>query len=114
MVLGPVLAVIGLEEISPYAAAFGGAGREQPVEGGLLVGVGPPAQVRHADDILAFGNYALQEGVASVHHVVDGLGRDGAEPGYLARLSVNGVAAHHRRVVHPDHDLGWGDRGAAG
>jgi hypothetical protein len=98
----PVDTVVGLEEVRPGTAPFCGTGREHPVQGGLLVGIGAPAQVAHAHNVLALGHDSFQERVAGVHDVVYGLGADRAEAGYLAGLAINGIAAQQCRVVDPD------------
>jgi hypothetical protein len=98
----PVLTMVGLEEVRPRTAPFGCAGREHPVQGGLLVGIGTPAQVAHAHNVFALSHDGFQERVAGVHDVVYGLGADRTEAGHLAGLAIDGIAAQHCRVVDPD------------
>src|SRR5262249_7007592 len=73
--LRPVLAVVVLE-VGGAAAPFDRAGRVEPFERALLLGVGAPAQVGHAHDLLAVGGDGGEERIGGVDQVADDRGRD--------------------------------------
>jgi hypothetical protein len=97
MGLGPLDAVVGLQEAGPYPAAFGRAGGEEPVQGALLVGGGASAQVGHPGYALPLGEDGLQERVAALRDVPHHLYRHRAEAGHLAGLAVGRVATEERQ-----------------
>ncbi len=71
MGVGPVLAVVVLQE-RQAVAALGGAGWIEPLERALLMGVGTPAQMGDADDVFAFGDDGGEEWVFRIDQVADG------------------------------------------
>src|SRR5687767_460551 len=70
MCLRPIPAVVVLQE-REAVAALRGAGRVQPLERGLLVGVGTTPQMSDADNVLAFGDDGGEERVFGVEEVAD-------------------------------------------
>jgi hypothetical protein len=102
--LGPRRSVVSFEA-GGVRAAFGGAGRVDPLQRGLLRGGGFPAQVGDALDLLASGGDGVEYG-AGVEEVGDGGDGDGAVADEFAGLAFDGCAAEEGVEVDADEDLG--------
>src|SRR5262249_19204851 len=63
--LGPVFAVVGLQE-RQAVAAFGGTGGIEPLEGAVLMCVGAAAEVGDSDHALALRDDGRQERILGV------------------------------------------------
>ena len=79
--------------------AQGAALRRQPLEGRLLAGVGPPAEMGHAGDLLPVGDHRGQEGVAALQKLPDRGDGHRTHPRDLAHLAFGGPAAQERGEV---------------